>query len=91
MGDAVAWQFYGCRALPIYVLGVNMCPGILFPSKRTGVDAEEEAVEGLWSEKGAFALRHGYTKCLRVLCREFIEPFENDCSHSSYNCEHNGI
>ncbi|HEY6411213.1 MAG TPA: hypothetical protein VIY29_27455, partial [Ktedonobacteraceae bacterium] len=36
VGDALAWQFYGFRALPIYALGMNMSPGIISHSKQAG-------------------------------------------------------
>ena len=78
VGDAIAWQFYGFRALPIYALGMNTSPGILSPSKRAGADAEEAAVARLWREKGAFALRHDYTNCLRVWDLSVLDPEHPD-------------
>jgi hypothetical protein len=47
IGDALAWQFYGFKALPIYALGMNTSPGIMSSSKEAGSAAEVEAIEKL--------------------------------------------
>lgn len=74
VGDALAWKIYGFQALPIYAYGMNSSPGISANSKQEGAQAEEEAVEKLWSEQGAFALRHDYTNCLRVWDLSVLYP-----------------
>jgi hypothetical protein len=74
VGDALAWKIYGFQALPIYAYGMNSSPGISANSRQEGVRAEEEAVEKLWSEQGAFALRHDYTNCLRVWDLSVLHP-----------------
>lgn len=66
VGDALAWKVYGFQTLPIYAYGLNSCPGINASSRQAGDEAEKEEIEKLWSEEGAFALRHDYTNCLRV-------------------------
>ena len=66
IGDAMAWQLYGFRALPIYALGLNASPGPISQSKKRGADAEAKKVDELWDEYQAFALRHDYTNLLRV-------------------------
>ena len=65
VGDAIAWQLYNFQSLPIYALGMNQSPGPHTSFKKVGTEVEEEAVDKLWNEHGAFALRHDYTNCLR--------------------------
>lgn len=74
VGDALAWKIYGFQALPIYVYGMNSSPGISANSRQEGAQAEKEAVEKLWNEQGAFALRHDYTNCLRVWDLSVLHP-----------------
>ena len=66
VGDAMAWQLYGFRALPIFALGNNASPGPISRSKNRGAAKEVETIDELWSDYQAFALRHDYTNLLRV-------------------------
>lgn len=66
VGDAMAWQLYAYKALPLYALGMNQGPGPVSRSKERGAEAEQAAVEQFWQAHSAFALRHDYTNCLRI-------------------------
>jgi hypothetical protein len=66
VGDAMAWQLYGFRGLPIFALGINASPGPDHHSKNRGTAKEVETIDELWNDFQAFALRHGYTNLLRV-------------------------
>ncbi len=66
VGDAMAWQLYGFRALPIFALGNNTSPGPISRSKSRGAAKEVETIDELWIDYQAFALRHDYTNLLRV-------------------------
>jgi hypothetical protein len=66
LGDAIAWQVYAFKALPIYVLGRNQFPGYRTRFKRKGLDEEKTHIKALWEAHGAFALHHDCTNCLRI-------------------------
>ncbi len=72
VGDAMAWQLYGFQTLPIFALGMNESPGNSNTKAGAGVEAEE--VERIWRDRGAFALRHDFTTCLRIWDLSVFDP-----------------
>jgi len=64
VGDAMAWQLYDFSTVILYALGMNPSGGPL--GRKSGVAAEEACCEEVWRTRGAFALRHDFTNCLRV-------------------------
>lgn len=64
VGDAIAWQLFDFQTQAIVALGANQGPGII--GTKAGAAEEAAMVESLWRDKGAFALRHDYTNCLRI-------------------------
>lgn len=75
VGDAMAWQLYGFQSLPLFALRMNPSQGI--GNTKVGTGAEAEVVEQVWRERGAFALRHDFTTCLRVWDLSIFDPTQN--------------
>lgn len=79
VGDAMAWQLYDFQTLYINALGMNDSPGPI--ALKEGAIKEEEEVERLWHEEGAFALRHDLTNCLRVWDLSIFHQGRSDLTH----------
>ncbi len=75
----MAWQLYQYNAHVIHSLGMNQSPGIISQTNKKGAQMEEAQVHQYWEQESAFALRHGYTNCLRV---SDLSIFRNDTKYA---------